>query len=193
VSDPTLHFSISSDERPLARETAAPAPGFLKRRPTPNELFLSHFADVFYPTEQTTAGKLCYVVSLWPIVPRIPRLISYQKMGRRKSMWSPQLPGKFPSKVRPIAAYMPWIMALSCAGWGGSVEEAPSRVTKDFFFIGIPLTILSFLRSPCFTHTLASPESKPWASVSGEDIKTLLSQCLVISLFLWPHKAIVDA
>ena len=134
VSDPTMHFSISSDERPLARETAAPASGFLKRRPTPNELFLSHFADVFYPTEQTTAGKLCYVVSLWPIVPRIPRLISYQKMGRRKSMWSPQLPGKFPSKVRPIAAYMPWIMALSCAGWGGSARGGTFKGHQGLLF-----------------------------------------------------------
>ena len=84
MSDPTLHFSISSDERPLARETAAPAPGFLKRRPTPNELFLSHFADVFYPTEQTTAGKLFYVVSLRPIVPRTHKFTSDPEDGQKE-------------------------------------------------------------------------------------------------------------
>ena len=84
MSDPTMHFSISSDERPLARETAAPASRFSKRRPTPNELFLSHFADVFYPTEQTTAGKLCYVVSLWPIVPRAHKLTSDPEDGQKE-------------------------------------------------------------------------------------------------------------
>jgi hypothetical protein len=79
-----MHFSISSDERPLARETAAPASGFLKRRPTPNELFLSHFADVFYPTEQTTAGKLFYVVSLRPIVPRTHKFTSDPEDGQKE-------------------------------------------------------------------------------------------------------------
>jgi hypothetical protein len=81
-----MHFSISSDERLLARETAAPASRFSKRRPTPNELFLSYFADVFYPTDQTTAGKLypCGLLSPEPISSPLT-----QKMGGRQSMWSP--------------------------------------------------------------------------------------------------------
>ena len=39
-------------------------------------------------------------------------------------------------------------------------EEAPSRATKEALFGGVLLTILSALRSPCFTHTLASPGSR---------------------------------
>ena len=39
-------------------------------------------------------------------------------------------------------------------------EEAPSRATKEALFGGVLLTILSALRSPCFTQTLASPGSR---------------------------------
>ena len=39
-------------------------------------------------------------------------------------------------------------------------EEVPWRATEEVFFEGILLTILSTLSSPCFTQTLASPESR---------------------------------
>lgn len=63
-SDQIVIYSIYSDASLLAWEITAPASGFLKWEPTPSEFFFSHFADVIYPTEQTTQGKLCYVASL---------------------------------------------------------------------------------------------------------------------------------
>lgn len=89
------NHSFSSDERPLAREIAAPTSGFLKGRSTPSEFFLSHSADVFYTTEETTQGKLYYVVSLCPHCVQNSRFTSGQKMGRRQRPWGPKLPGKF--------------------------------------------------------------------------------------------------
>lgn len=63
---PQENHSFSRDARPLPQEIAAPASGVLKSGSTPNEFFLSHSADVIYDTQETTEGKLYYVVSLCP-------------------------------------------------------------------------------------------------------------------------------
>ena len=189
VSDPTMHFSISSDERPLARETAAPASGFLKRRPTPNELFLSHFADVFYPTDQTTAGKLypCGLLSPEPISSPLT-----QKMGGRQSMWSPQLPGKCPHKVRPIWVYRPWIMVLNCGDWGGSDKGGTFKGHQGGLVCRDSIDQSQCPRSPCFIHTLASVGSRITDFSAWRGSQNCLANALVISFRLSPYKTTVD-
>ena len=122
VSDPTMHFSISSDESLQHGRLHLLLLGSPREDQHPMN---SSFLILQMCSTQLTKPQQVSCAMLYPCGLLSPEPISLpltQKTGRRKSMWSPQLPVKFPSKVKPIAAYIPWIMALSCGGWGGSAR-----------------------------------------------------------------------